>query len=155
MNFCYFTYLIILVNNSIFYKLDESNFESYRKKFIENYQSSQAEKDIGMKAFTFDISNNGFIRYRRTAANDRMEYFSVRVDKVLYLNYLGNETAGWLILKCEKESVIYQTYRDIKGDVDMMVDELKLPVKAVELSKINQWDSNFINMKQAFLNTQK
>lgn len=51
--------------------------------------------------------------------------------------------------------MIYQTYRDIKGDVDMMVDELKLPVKAVKLSKINQWDSIFINMKQAFLNTQK
>ena len=75
-----------MVSNSIFYKLDESNFESYRKKFIENYQSSQAEKDIGMKAFTFDISNNGFIKYRRAAANNRIEYFSIRLDKVLYLN---------------------------------------------------------------------
>lgn len=55
-----------------------------------------------MKANTFDISNNGFIRYRRTATNNKEEYFSLRLDKVKQIDYLGNENAGWIVLKCEK-----------------------------------------------------
>ena len=103
-----------------------------------------------MKAFTFDITNNGFIRYKQAAANNIMEYFSVRLDKVLSLNYLCREIEGWIVLKCEKESVIFQTYRDINGNVDLMIDELKFPFEAVELPKINQWDFNFCKMKQCF-----
>lgn len=155
MNFYLFVNSFFLIGLSFFFKLDESNFEDNRKNFIENYQSYQAEKDLGMKAYTFDISNNGFIRYRRTATNNKMEYFSVRLDKVLQINYLGNESAGWIVLKCEKESVIYQTYRDAKGDVDNMVDEIKFPVKAIEVQKINNWDFQFNKLKIAFLNTQK
>lgn len=95
----------------------------------------QAEKDLGMKANSFDIANNGFIRYKRTFKTNKIEYFSVCVNKVLKISYLGNETAGWLVLKCEKESVICQTYRDAKGDVDNMIDELKFPVKEVVIQK--------------------
>ena len=62
-----------------------------------------------------------------------MQYFSVWLDKVLCLNYLGIETTGWVCLKCKKDSVIYQTYKNVD-----VIDELKFPVKAVELPKINQ-----------------
>lgn len=155
MNFYLFINSFLLISLSIFIKLDESNFEDNRKNFIENYQSYQAEKDLGMKSYTFDISKNGFIRYRRTATNNKMEYFSVRLDKVLQVSYLGNEHAGWIVLKCEKEAVIYQTYRDVKGDVDEMIDELKFPVKDIGIHKLNEWDIYFNNMKTSFLNTQK
>jgi hypothetical protein len=155
MNFYLFIVSFISFSLSIFFKLDDSNFEDYRKNFIENYQIYQAEKELGMKAFNFDISNNGFIRYRRTAANNRMEYFSVRLEKVKQIDFLGNENAGWIVLKCEKESVIYQTYRDTKGDVDNMIDELRFPAKAIELQKINEWNFDFNEMKASFLNTLK
>lgn len=51
--------------------------------------------------------------------------------------------------------MIYQTYGDTKGNVDDMVDELKFPVKAIAIQKINEWDFHFNEMKAALLNTQK
>ena len=54
------------------------------------------KKTLSMKAFTFDLTNNGFIKYQQTFANNRMQYFIVRVDKILCLNYLGNKPVSWL-----------------------------------------------------------
>ena len=52
-----------------------------------------------------------------------MQYFTVRVDKILCLNYLGNKPVGWVILKCEKESMIYGTYKCVHENVGMMIQK--------------------------------
>lgn len=155
MKFC--VLISFLVFNSItnFLNDDELKFEVRCKNFIEDYKKYQAEKDLGMKSYSLDISTNGFLRYKRTSSNNRIEYFSVRLDKISEIKYLGTEGAGWIVLSCEKESVIYQTYRDAKGDVDDMISEFKFPVKGVDLDNINKWNNEFNQMKNAYTNTQK
>ena len=36
-----------------------------------------------------------------------MQYFTVRVDKILCLNYLGNKPVGWVVLKCKKDNDLW------------------------------------------------
>ncbi|TKB96757.1 hypothetical protein [Pedobacter cryophilus] len=155
MNFLfgYIFIIYLLIGFNINY--DASSFDSSRKIFLETYQQYQAEKELGIKKFNLDITNSGFVRYKRTGINNKAEYFAVRLDKIQDVNYLGDELAGWLIFKCESESVIYQTYNDKNGNIDEMTNEIRFPVKIIKIENINNWVRNFKEMKTDFINTDK
>lgn len=155
MNFL-FSYIFIIYHViGLNLSHDASSFDSSRKNFLETYQQYQAEKEQGIKKFNLDITNSGFIRYKRILLNNKSEYFAVGLDKIQDVNYLGDELAGWLVFKCENESVIYQTYNDKKGNVDEMTNEIRLPVKIIKIENINNWVRNFKEMKTGFINTNK
>ncbi|MFD2730659.1 hypothetical protein [Pedobacter alpinus] len=131
----------------LFLNNEEINIANAKKSVVNHYQQYQAEKEFGVKKASFELSNNGFIRYRRTGNDNKVEYFSVKMDKILNVDYLGTEKMGWLVIKCLEESVIYQTYQDNKGNVDDMIAEIKIPIKNIDITEINVWVNDINNLK--------
>ena len=63
---------------------------------------------------------------------------------------MGTENANWLVLSCDDESIIYQTYKDRNGDLDEMITSLKIPLKNINIESVNQLNNNFHELKALF-----
>ncbi len=112
-------------------------FSEAKKQLISKYKAHNAEQDLGVKSSNFDISENGFMRYKKTYNNNKTEYYSAKLTQFKEISYLGNEKAGWLVLIFSDEAVIYQTYNAKEGNVDEMLNQIKIPLKNIDLNEIN------------------
>jgi len=130
-------------------KQEELTFTAAKSRILAQYKTYNAEKDFGAKTTSFEISDNGFIRYRRTAPDNKSEYYSVKLDKFKDASYLGDEKAGWLLLEFTDEAVIYQTYNDKTGNVDEMLTEIKIPLKNIDVNDINSLYDAMKALKQS------
>lgn len=139
--------IIITTLSVLLAKTDDLAFIEAKKVVIEQYNHHNAERDLGSKATQFEISETGFIRYRKTDVNNKSEYFSVKLTEFKGLKYLGDEQNGWLLLNFNDESVIYQTYNDKTGNVDEMLSEIKIPLKDVNIDELNQLDKAMNKLK--------
>lgn len=115
---------------------EDLSYDAAKNQVINQYQLHNAEQELGTKKTSFEISEHGFIRYRKDL-NNRSEYYSVKLSEFKDLVYLGDEKAGWLILKFVDEAVIFQTYNDKSGNVDEMLNEIKIPLKNISINDIN------------------
>ncbi|WP_147387910.1 hypothetical protein [Pelobium manganitolerans] len=141
--------LLIVIGSFLLQNADELSLSAAKQEVIAQYKMHQAEQEAGAKSASFEISENGFVRYRRIN-NDKTEYYSVKLDQLKDLEYLGDETKGWLVLKFPEETVIYQTYNDKNGNVDEMLEEIKIPMKNVEVSQLNRLQNAIEKLKQSF-----
>lgn len=133
----------------LFFSLENQNeADLARRNIIDHYQKYQAEQELGVKTFSFDVTANGFVRYKRVLKNNKTEYYSVKTDKITDVSYLGTEVSGWLVINCEKESVIFQTYHDQNGDTDEMINQIKIPIKQINIDSINSWSNDFKLLKK-------
>lgn len=130
--------IIITALSVLLAKTDDLAFTQAKKIVIEQYNHHNAERDLGSKATQFEISETGFIRYRKTDVNNKSEYFSVKLTEFKEAKYLGDEQKGWLLLKFTDEAVIYQTYNDKSGNIDEMLAEIKIPLKNINVDELNQ-----------------
>lgn len=146
MNMMFAIYFVFNILASYFNGKDELKFNDSRQKILEIYSHYQAEKDFGINKAKLEISDTGFLRYKTTSTN-RIAYYSVNTSKVAEIIYLGNENAGWLAIKCEKESVIYQTYQDKDGNMDDMVNIIKIPLKNIDFNDLNIFLHSFNDLK--------
>ena len=119
-----------------------------RASILQTYHQHEGEKYLDRKSYALEISEDGFIRYKRVWKNNKAEFFSVKIDKVKDLDYLGDEKAGWLILSCEPETVIYQTRSDPSGNIDSMANEISFPVSAISETELNSFLNNFHSLKE-------
>ena len=141
--------LLIVIGSFLLQNADELSLSAAKQEVIAQYKMHQAEQEAGAKSASFEISENGFVRYRRIN-NDKTEYYSVKLDQLKDLEYLGDESKGWLVLKFPEETVIYQTYNDKNGNVDEMLEEIKIPMKNVEVSQLNRLQNAIEKLKQSF-----
>lgn len=118
---------------------DDLVFMEAKNQVITQYKRYNAELDLGIRTSSFEISENGFIRYRKTDLANKSEYFSVKLNEFKDATYLGDENAGWLLLTFTEEAVIYQTYNDKKGNIDEMLTEIKIPLKNMDVNEINSF----------------
>lgn len=125
-----------------------------KNSIINSFKKHESEKYLGYKSYKFEITDEGFIRYRRVLANNKSEYYSVKIDKFLEVKYHGTEKSGWLFLNCEPSSVIFQTYRDPAGNVDSMTNEIVFPLNSISVDDLNLLKDNFQSLKTDFSNTQ-
>ena len=116
---------------------DNLSFLTAKNEVMSQYKLYNAERDLGLKSTSFEISDNGFIRYKKTANDNKSEFYSVKANELQDISYLGNENAGWLLLKFTNEAVIYQTYNDKSGNTDEMRSEIKIPLKHINVNEIN------------------
>jgi hypothetical protein len=130
-------------------KHDELTFTEAKIQLINQYKLHSADQDLGVKNASFEISENGFIRYKRTTSDNKSEYYSVKLDQFKDAFYLGDEKAGWLLLKFTDEAVIYQTYNDKTGNVDEMLTEIKIPLKNIDVNDINSLYEAMKTLKQS------
>lgn len=129
-------------------KTDDLAFTEAKKVVIDQYNSHNAERDLGCKATNFEISETGFIRYRKTGMDNKSEYYSVKLNEFKEAKYLGDEQKGWLLLKFTDEAVIYQTYNDKAGNIDEMLAEIKIPLKNINVDELNQLCTAMTKLKE-------
>lgn len=130
--------------------IDKAKFEKIRSEIILSYHTHQAEQAIGYKSGTLTISEQGFLRYTLKTTNGKTEYYSLKLEKLKDISFLGTENANWLLLRCDDDSVIYQTYQDKSGEVDEMINCIKIPLKNLNIDGVNQLNTNFNLLKQLF-----
>ncbi|HTH81849.1 MAG TPA: hypothetical protein VL490_02865 [Mucilaginibacter sp.] len=93
--------------------------------------------DAKLKKWELTLTDDSFIRLRKTYQNGKQEYFSFQLHQLDNVDYLGNENAGILQLKAKSDDIIVQTYNDRKGNVDSMATTLNIPVKNMPLERLD------------------
>ena len=148
--FC-LSFILNLLFSSHSNGIDKEKLESCKKNLIEQFQLHQAENLFGAKKTDLEISDLGFVRYKKTNLNGKIDYYSVKVQNLQNIDYLGNEDACWLIINCKAESIIFQTYNDKNGNEDDMIDQIKIPLKNANIESLNIIYLNFQEIKNLFL----
>lgn len=101
-----------------------------------------------IKKLDLQLTRDGFFRLRRTYLNGKQEYFSFSFSEFEEMNYLGTAQSGTLILKTQPESIIVQTFRDSRGNIDTMATSLKLPIQQVDAADLNQLQECFLRIRE-------
>jgi len=101
-----------------------------------------------LKKIDLQLTRDGFFRLRRTYLNGKQEYFSFSFSEFEEMNYLGTTQSGTLILKTQPESIIVQTFRDSRGNIDTMATTLKLPLQQLEAADLNTLQDCFLRIKE-------
>ena len=107
--------------------IDEQDMVAWTNKcFAQSFDASVGDK---LKKFELLLTNDAFIRFRKTYQNNKQEYFSFHLHRLNDMSYLGDATSGILQFKTTDDDIIVQTYNDRKGNVDSMANVLNIPVK--------------------------
>jgi len=109
--------------------LDWSN-----KCFTESYNPSGEAK---LKKWELILTDDSFLRLRKTFSNGKQEYFSFQLHRFTDMDYLGNNLNGTLQLKAKADDIIVQTYNDPREDIDTMATQLNLPMKNMEPDRLD------------------
>lgn len=132
--FC-FGFLMVLILSSWRFVPDlEEILSRAREKLKTVYASEMDEPQL--KKADLQLTKDGFFRLRKTFMNGKQEYFAFNFSQFKELDYWGTDHEGFLILKTKPESIIVQTFRDSRGDIDTMASELRLPVKEIAPSDL-------------------
>ncbi len=100
-------------------------------------QSYDPSADSKLKKFEFSVTNDAFIRLRKTYAKGKQEYYSFNLHNLNDMDYLGNANIGTLQLKTMADDIIVQTRNDRRGDIDSMTTVLNIPVKNMEPERLD------------------
>ncbi len=146
----FFSLIVFLIFFLSYISEDRNDTSLVRNEIISSFKKYESEKYLGYKSSKLEITDDGFIRYKKVLANNKSEYYSVRLEKLLEINYLGTEKTGWLLISCEPSSVIFQTYSDPSGDVDSMTHVISFPLSNVSVADLNLIRNNFQVLKNNF-----
>ena len=118
-------------------------------------ESFNPSSETKLKKWELSLSDNLFIRLRKTYTNGKQEYYSFKLDKFKDIDYLGTVNGGTLQLQTDKDDIISQTYNDPKGDVDDMVSSLHLPVKTTSPERLDSLRSTLLQLKTEMIAAEK
>ncbi len=120
---------------------NEQDWVDYTNHCLTQCYNHTAEPKL--KRVEISITDDDFIRLRKTFAKNKQVYYSFNLHKFNDLDYVGSARKGTLELKTVSDDVIVQTYNDRHGDVDSMSTFLNIPVKDMEPERLD-------SLKQAF-----
>lgn len=106
----------------------------------ESYDSSA---DVKIKKWEINLTDDYFIRLRKTFQNGKQEYFSLHLPQLDSVEYVGDVNSGTLELKAKSDDIIVQTYNDRKGNVDSMASVMKIPLKNMEPERLDSLEHAF------------
>lgn len=115
--------------------MDEQQWLLWSNKCL--IQSYNTEGDAKLKKWELSITDNAFVRFRKTYTNGKQEYFSFHLHRFNDMDYLGTSTTGTLQLKTMADDIIVQTYGDPKGDIDTMATSLNIQVKNMDADRLD------------------
>jgi len=113
---------------------DEDWLNWGNKCLNESYDPPAAAK---IKKWELSLTDDSFIRLRKTYQNGKQEYFSLFLQKLDDMEYLGNVNNGMLELKAKSDDIIVQTYNDHHGNIDSMASVFDIPVKNMEPERLD------------------
>ena len=127
--------LLAIVHFSFKPAMSEQEMLSWSNKCLtESYDPSGEAK---LKKWELVLTNDAFIRLRKTYTNGKQEYYSFQLHRFTDMNYLGSTVNGTLQLKAKSDDIIVQTYNDPREDIDTMATQLSLPVKNMEPERLD------------------
>jgi len=105
--------------------------------------------DAKLKKWELNITDDYFLRLRKTYQNGKQEYFSCQLHSFADLDYLGTTAGGLIRINAVSDDIIVQTYNDRKGDVDSMATTLTIPVKNMEAEQVDSLRNALLYFKTA------
>jgi hypothetical protein len=131
--------LIILLSIGFSYafklKMGEKEWLDWSNKCLS--ESFDPSTDIKLKKYEITLTEDHFLRLRKTYQHGKQEYFSFRLNKLDSVKYIGETTPGQLQFKTIADDIIVQTYEDPKGDIDSMATILDIPVKGMSPQRVD------------------
>ena len=103
--------------------------------------------DVKLKKFELSVNEDAFLRLRKTYQNGKQEYFSLQLQHLNELVYLGSSYKGTLRLRAKDEDIIVQTFNDKKGNIDSMATVLDIPLKNIEPERLDSLQRAFSFLK--------
>jgi hypothetical protein len=110
-------------------------------------QYYDASTDVKIKKWELTLTDDSFIRLRKTYQTGKQEYFSFHLQRLQDIQYLGSVYSGILLLKAKSDDIIVQTYNDRKGNVDTMASVLSIPLKNMEAERLDSLQSALLYFK--------
>jgi len=127
--------LLAIVHFSFKPAMNEHEMLSWSNKCLtESYDPSGEAK---LKKWELVLTDDAFIRLRKTYTNGKQEYFSFQLHRFTDMDYLGSTVNGTLQLKAVADDIIVQTYNDPHEDIDTMATQLNIPVKNMEPERLD------------------
>lgn len=117
--------------------------------FVQSFDATAGAK---LKKWEFTLTDDAFIRLRKTYANGKQEYFSFHMQRFDDVDYLGTVAGGTLKLRTTDDDIIVQTYNDRKGNVDTMAAVLDIPVKNMEPERLDSLRNVLMYFKKKAIN---
>jgi hypothetical protein len=93
--------------------------------------------DTKLKKWELTLTNDYFLRLRKTYQHGKQEYFSFNLHRLNNVEYQGDDQTGTLQLSTTSDDIIVQTYEDPKGDIDSMSTTLELPVRNMSPGRLD------------------
>jgi hypothetical protein len=100
-------------------------------------ESFDPSADTKIKKYEITLTDDHFIRLRKTYQHGKQEYYSFHLNKLDSINYLATATGGQLQFKTVADDIIVQTYEDPKGNIDSMSTSLTIPVKGMSPERVD------------------
>ncbi len=94
------------------------------------------------------ISDDGFLRYRKTYISGKQEYYSLNLSRLQSIDYLGNSSAGNLVIRTIGDDIIVQTYNDRSGNVDSMSVDMNINLQAIEAEDLAGLQQDLFEIKR-------
>ena len=94
------------------------------------------------------LSEDGFLRYRKTFINGKQEYYSFNLSRLHSMDYYGSIISGELSITTEEDDVIVQTFNDRSGNVDTMATYFHLPVHGLTAEDLNSIQTDLLEIKK-------
>ena len=131
--------LLILLSIGFSYafklKMGEKEWLDWSNKCLSESFDPAAEAKL--KKYEITLTGDHFLRLRKTYQHGKQEYFSLYLNKLDSVKYLGETTPSQLQFKTIADDIIVQTYEDPKGDIDSMATVLDIPVKGMSPERID------------------
>ncbi len=114
---------------------DEVQWLSWSNKCL--FESYAPPVDAKLKKWELNVTNDYFLRLRKTYQHGNQEYFSFNLHRLNNIEYLGSDTTGSIKFSTLADDIIVQTYDDPKGDLDSMATTFELPVKNMSPARLD------------------
>lgn len=127
------------LNYSFRPQTDELEWLEWSNKCLSS--SYNPPPDVKLKKWELTLTNDYFLRLRKTYQHGKQEYYSFNLNRLNEVQYEGDDKAGTLQLSTNADDIIVQTYEDPKGDIDSMSTVLDLPVKNMSNERLDSLKS--------------
>jgi len=141
---CVLVLLTFLSLGFVNYNSRQEAINSGNKCLMQSYDVNAALK---LKKWELAVTDNAFVRYKKTYSNGRQEYFSFNLRRFSDISYLGDVNAGLLQLKTLADDIIVQTYNDPRGNVDSMAAIMEIPVRGMGPERLDSLRSALMYLK--------
>jgi hypothetical protein len=127
--------LISWLNYSFKAETDDIEWLDWSNKCLT--ESYNPLPDVKLKKWELALTNDYFLRLRKTYQHGKQEYFSFNLHRLNNVEYQGDDKVGVLQLSTTADDIIVQTYEDPKGDIDSMSTTLELPVRNMSSGRLD------------------